>query len=248
MKYFIKFSYDGSCFNGFQRQEGLKTVQRVLEDALYDLTGSEVSICASGRTDKGVHARGQCAHFETNREYKLYNLKKFLNNKCDGEIYIKDVSIVNDDFHARYDVYGKIYSYYINMGEYNPIDRNYVYQFCDKLDVDLMKEASLCLLGEHDFRSFCTDEKSKDNCIRNVYDISFDVKDDILKITFFGNGFLRKMIRNIVAILIQIGEGKKDVSFMEEVLNNKSREGNLKCALGCGLYLDEVIYKGDIDE
>ena len=79
MKYFIRFSYDGSSFNGFQRQNGLKTVQGVLEDALYDLTGSEVFICASGRTDKGVHAKGQCAHFELDREYKLYNLKKFLN-------------------------------------------------------------------------------------------------------------------------------------------------------------------------
>lgn len=247
MKYFIKFSYDGSCFNGFQKQDGLKTVQGVLEDALYDLTGYDVSICSSGRTDKGVHACCQCAHFELDKEYKLYNLKKFLNSKCNGEIYIKDVSIVNDDFHARYDVYGKRYSYYINMGEYNPMDRNYVYQYCNNLDIDLMKKASLYLIGEHDFRSFCTDEKLKDNCVRNIYDISFDIDKDILKITFYGNGFLRKMIRNIVVILIEIGSGKKDISYMKEVLDNKRRDGNLKSVSGCGLYLEEVIYKGDIN-
>jgi len=248
MRYFIKFSYDGSCFNGFQRQDGLKTVQGMIEGALYDLTGYEVFIHASGRTDKGVHAVMQCAHFDIDREYKLYNLKKFLNSKFDGEIYIKDVSVVREDFHSRYDVVSKVYSYYINMGEFSPVSRNYVYQYCDKLDINLMKEASLCLIGEHDFRSFCTDEKEKDNCIRTIYSIDFDVKDDVLKITFSGNGFLRKMIRNIVALLVLVGSYKKDVSFVFDVLNLKSREGNLKSISGCGLYLEKVIYKEENNE
>ena len=98
------------------------------------------------------------------------------------------------------------------------------------------------LLGEHDFRSFCTDEKNKDNCVRTIYSIDVFVLDNVLKITFCGNGFLRKMIRNIVAVLIDIGLGKRDISFLEQVLNNKSRTGNLKCVSGCGLYLEKVIY------
>ena len=212
MRYFIKFSYDGSCFNGFQRQPGVKTVQGTVEDALVSLNGNDVNLCASGRTDKGVHAFCQCAHFDLDRDIKEYNLKKYL------------------------------YSYYINMGEFSPIRRNYVYQLCDRLDVSLIKEASLCLLGEHDFRSFCTDEKNKDNCVRTIYSIDVFVLGDVLKITFCGNGFLRKMIRNIVAILIDIGLGKKDVSFLKEVLDNKSRTGNLQCVSGCGLYLEKVIY------
>lgn len=242
MRYFIKFSYDGSCFNGFQRQPGVKTVQGVIEDALMSLNGTGVNLCASGRTDKGVHALCQCAHFDLDRDIKEYNLRKYLNSSFDGEIYVSSVEKVSLDFHARYDVKSKIYSYYINMGEFSPIKRNYVYQLCEMLDVSLIKEASLCLLGEHDFRSFCTDEKNKDNCVRTIYSIDVFVLDDVLKITFCGNGFLRKMIRNIVAILIDIGLGKKDVSFLKDVLNNKSRTGNLKCVSGCGLYLEKVIY------
>ena len=242
MRYFIKFSYDGSCFNGFQRQPGVKTVQGTVEDALVSLNGNGVNLCASGRTDKGVHALCQCAHFDLDRDIKEYNLKKYLNSSFDGEIYVSSLEKVSDDFHARYDVKSKIYSYYINMGEFSPVRRNYVYQLCDRLDVSLIKEASLCLLGEHDFRSFCTDEKNKDNCVRTIYSIDFDVSHDVLRITFCGDGFLRKMVRNIVAILIDIGLGKKDASFLEEVLNNKTRTGNLKCVSGCGLYLEKVIY------
>ena len=242
MRYFIKFSYDGSCFYGFQRQIGLKTVQGVIEEALMSLNGNVVNLCASGRTDKGVHAIEQCAHFDLYRDIKEYNLRKYLNSSFNGEIYVSSVEKVSDDFHARYDVKKKVYSYYMNMGEFSPIRRNYVYQLCVNLDVDKIKEASMYLLGEHDFRSFCTDEKNKDNCVRTIYSIDVFVLDDVLKITFCGNGFLRKMIRNIVAILIDIGLGKKDVSFLEEVLDNKSRTGNLKCVSGCGLYLEKVIY------
>lgn len=242
MRYFIKFSYDGSCFNGFQRQPGMKTVQGVIEDALFQLSDCIVNLCASGRTDKGVHAIEQCAHFDLNLDIREYNLKKYLNSFFDGEIYVSSLEKVSDSFHARYDVKKKVYSYYINMGEFSPMFRNYVYQLCVNLDVDKIKEASMYLLGVHDFRSFCTDEKNKDNCVRTIYSIDISVLDNVLKITFCGNGFLRKMIRNIVAVFVDIGLGKKDVSFLKEVLDNKARTGNLKCVSGCGLYLEKVIY------
>lgn len=242
MRYFITFSYDGSCFNGFQRQNELKTVQGSLECVLTALNGSFVSVCASGRTDKGVHAVGQCAHFDLDREVKVYNLKKYLNNSFDGEIYVRDVSLVSEDFHARYDVKSKVYSYYINEGEFSPINRNYQYQLSNSLDVSLMKEASVCLIGKHDFRAFCTDSKGKDNCVRTIYSIDFDIIDDVLKITFVGDGFLRKMIRNIVAVLIEIGLLKKDVDYVSQVLESNFRGGNLKCAPACGLYLEKVNY------
>lgn len=242
MRYFITFSYDGSCFNGFQRQNGLKTVQGLLESVLTTLNGTFVSIHASGRTDKGVHAFGQCAHFDLDREVKTYNLKKYLNNSFDGEIYVKDVKVVSDSFHARYDVKSKSYSYFINMGEFSPIRRNYELQYCKSLDVSLMKEASLCLIGKHDFRAFCTDSKEKDNCVRTIYSIDFDIIGDVLKITFVGDGFLRKMIRNIVAVLIEVASLKKDINYVSDVLNSGYRGSNLKCVLGCGLYLDKVNY------
>ena len=242
MRYFASFSYDGSCFNGFQRQNDLKTVQGELEKALSSLEGSSVSIHASGRTDKGVHARCQCAHFDLNASVTLYGLKKYLNNKFSGEIYVFSIEEVSNDFHARYDCTSKVYSYYINMGEFDPTKRNYMYQSFDKLDIYLMQEASECLIGEHDFRAFCTDSKDKDDCIREIYSISFEIVDDILCISFEGNGFLRKMIRNIVSILIEIGSGKKDISYMKEILDSNKRTGNLKCAFAGGLYLEKVNY------
>lgn len=242
MRYFITFSYDGSCFNGFQRQNSLKTVQGSLESALTSLNGSFVSVFASGRTDKGVHALMQSAHFDLDREVKTYNLKKYLNNSFDGEIYVKEVSLVCDSFHARYDAKSKIYSYHINMGEFSPVNRNYQYQYCKCLDVSLMRKASMCLIGKHDFRAFCTDSKDKENCVRTIYSIDFDILGDILKITFEGDGFLRKMIRNIVGSLIEVGSLKKDVSYVSDILESNFRGGNLKCAPACGLYLDKVNY------
>ncbi len=242
MRYFVSFSYDGSCFSGFQRQGKLKTVQGEFEKALSSLEGKPVSLVGSGRTDKGTHATGQCAHFDINTDVKEYNLKKYLNRSFNDEIYVSALEKVDDTFHARYDVKSKVYSYYINMGQFNPMTRNYVYQYCNSLDIDSMKKASLCLIGEHDFRSFCTDSRYKNNCVRTIYSIDFNVSNDVLCITFKGNGFLRKMIRNIVIILIEIGGGKKDVSYMESILDLKKRNGNLKCAPACGLYLEKVNY------
>ena len=242
MRYFVSFSYDGSCFSGFQRQGKLKTVQGEFEKALSSLEGKPVNLVGSGRTDKGTHATGQCAHFDMKTDVKEYNLKKYLNNSFNGEIYVFNLEKVDDAFHARYDVKSKVYSYYINMGQFNPMMRNYVYQYCNSLDIDAMKKASLCLIGEHDFKSFCTDSRDKNNCVRTIYSIDFNISNDILCITFKGNGFLRKMIRNIVIILIEIGSGKKNISYMESILNLKKRDGNLKCAPACGLYLEKVNY------
>ena len=242
MRYLIRFSYDGSCFNGFQRQKDLKTVQGDIEKALTELNQNEVSIHASGRTDKGVHALDQVAHFDLDKEVSLYNLKKYLNKSLNGEIYIKEVTTCDEDFHARYNVVNKTYSYYINTGEYNPIKRNYEYQFCKDLDVRSMKEAVKCLIGKHDFRSFATDSDDKENTVREIYSISITEEKETIKISFEGNGFLRKMIRNIMGILIEIGLGNKDILYLKEVLEQNKRSGNMKCAPACGLYLEEVSY------
>ena len=106
------------------------------------------------------------------------------------------------------------------MGEFSPVNRNYQYQYCKFLDVSLMRKASMCLIGKHDFRAFCTDSKDKENCVRTIYSIDFDILGDILKITFEGDGFLRKMIRNIVGSLIEVGSLKKDVSYVSDILES----------------------------
>ncbi len=239
----MTFSYDGTNFNGYQKQPNKRTIQKEIEDVLKQINnGKDVSVYSSGRTDAGVHALNQKAHFDLDVNIKLYGLKKTLNKKLNGEIYIKDVSIVDNKFHARYFVKKKIYSYYINTSEFDPIRKNYCYQYCDKLNISKMKKASKYLVGEHDFRSFCKEEKDKENCVRRIYNISINNVNGIVKITLVGNGFLRKMVRNIVGELIEVGNGKKDIKYIKELIDSKGEIHNKKSVPACGLYLDDVMY------
>ena len=243
MRYLMTFSYDGNIFYGYQKQVDKRTVQGELEKILTIVNNKKpVSVQSSGRTDKGVHAICQKAHFDLKVNAKTYSLKKLLNKYFTGDIYVKDVEIVPDDFHARYNVKSKTYSYYINTLEFDIFKRNYIYQYCDKLDTQNMKEALKYLTGEHDFRSFCKEEKEKENCVRTIYKASITSKKGVIKITFTGNGFLRKMVRNIVGVLIEIGSGRKTPSYMNEVINSNGELHNMKSVPGCGLYLENVKY------
>ena len=238
MKYLITFSYNGNYFKGYQKQKNLKTVQGCLEKYLTMLNDNEVVVTSSGRTDVYVHAINAKAHFNLD-----YNIKTFLNRRLNGEIYIKDVVKVDDNFHARYDVVKKEYRYFINMGEFNSIEKDYVYQYNKKLDINKMKKASKLFIGEHDFRAFCSNEKEKINCIRNIYKIKIIKHNDKLELIFVGNGFLKHMVRNIVGILLKVGSNLLTVYEVETILEEKTRKHNTKPVPGNGLYLWNVYYK-----
>ncbi len=243
MKYLITFSYNGNYFKGYQKQKNLKTVQGCLEKYLTMLSDNEVVVTSSGRTDVYVHAINAKAHFTLDKNIKEHNIKTFLNRRLNGEIYIKDVVKVDDNFHARYDVVKKEYRYFINMGEFNPIEKDYVYQYNKKLDINKMKKASKLFIGEHDFRSFCSNEKEKANCIRNIYSIKIIKHNNKLELVFIGNGFLKHMVRNIVGILLKVGSNLLTVYEVETILEEKTRKHNTKPVPGNGLYLWNVYYK-----
>ena len=199
MRYLITFSYDGTLFYGYQKQPNLRTIEGELESALtYINGGKEVVIHSSGRTDRKVHALNQKAHFDLDKEITLYKLKCALNTYIGNDIYVKDVEIVPNDFHARYMVKRKTYSYKINMGEYNPLERNYVYQYNKQLDIKRISTEIKYLVGTHDFSSFANMEDKKESYIRTIYDAYVDVEDNIVTITFVGDGFLKYQIRNMV--------------------------------------------------
>ena len=243
MRYLINFSYDGSMFNGYQKQPNLRTVQGCLEDALKFINGGCcIDIHSSGRTDKGVHAYNQYAHFDMDRSITLYKLKCALNTYTPDDIYIKNVRIVDNDFHARISAKKKHYRYVVNMGEKDPFYINYHYQLNKKLDVDKIKEASKLFIGEHNFQDFTSKEEDFSSFIRTIDNIEVNQVDDILILDFYGNGFMRYMIRMIVGTLIEIGLGKEDSSFIEEHLDKKERRIISYKAPGNGLYLVEVIY------
>lgn len=246
MRCCITFSYDGSNFAGYQKQPKMRTVQGEIEKALKEINGDKkVDIHASGRTDAGVHALNQRAHFDIDIDITCDKLMKALNSMLPDDIYVKKVEEVDDNFHARFNAIGKEYVYKINMGEYNPLERNYVYQYNKKLDVVAMERGMKYIEGTHDFRSFTKIDEEKEDYVRTVSQTNLirDTK-DVNKITlvFVGTGFLRYMVRNIVGTLIEIGEGKRKSEDIITILKEMDRTKAGKIANAEGLYLKNVFY------
>lgn len=240
MRYLITFSYDGTNFYGYQKQPNLRTVEGELESALTYINGGvDVIIHSSGRTDRKVHAINQKAHFDLNKEIPLYKLKDALNTYTKEDIYIKNIQIVENDFHARYMVSKKEYIYKINVGEYNPFERNYVFQFNKKLDIETMQKEIKDLIGTHDFSSFANKEDKKESYIRTIYDAFIKKDEDIITITFIGDGFLKYQVRNMVGALIETSTKKRKI---KEILDKKDRSSYGKIAPPEGLYLKNVEY------
>ena len=244
MRYLIKFSYDGSNYSGFQAQKGLETIQEKMEDALTKINnGKKTNLVATGRTDKGVHALAQYGHADIDVNITEKKLKRAMNSNLPDDIHVIETKVVSDTFHARYNVKSKTYQYIINTNEYNPLERNYVFQYNYKLNVEKMKEAIKYFLGEHDFRSFVTDNKEKENCVRKITKATIKEDNGKIIITFTGNGFLRYQVRNMVGLLIKIGEEKIEPSSVQKIIESKDRTKAAKTAPAEGLYLVDVIYK-----
>ena len=243
-RYLINFSYDGTNYNGYQKQKVLNTIQGKIEDALkYINNGKYTKIHASGRTDAHVHAINQYAHADVDVKITEYKLKCALNSLLPNDIYIKGTKLVNDDFHARYMVESKEYIYKLNLKEYNPFERNYVYQYCKPLDIDSMKKAIKYFIGEHDFTTFSSNEDRKENNVRTIFKAEIEEKDNYVTILFKGTGFLKYMVRIMVGALIMVGEGKIKPNNIEEMFKRKDKSLVKITANPEGLYLKNVEYK-----
>lgn len=245
MRYLITFSYDGSKYKGYQKQPYERTIQGEVEKVLQKLNHNQsVSIHASGRTDAGVHAINQKAHFDLEQDVTLDRLKHSMNCLLPKDIYVKKIEKVKPDFHARFCVRAKEYVYQLNMGEYNPIEKDYVCQWNKKLDIIEMERAMKFLEGTHDFRSFTkTDEK--EDYVRTIVSTNLicDTKDiNQISLIFVGTGFLRYQVRNMVGTLVEIGEGKRKSREILEILEAKDRRKAGITAPACGLYLKDVYY------
>lgn len=243
MRYRINFSYDGTNFHGYQLQPNLRTVQQCLEKAVSYLNRQTyTSVQSSGRTDKGVHALNQVAHFDLEIDTTLDKIKRGLNSNLPEDIHVIKVSKVSDDFHARFSAKKKEYVYRINVGEYNPMERNYVYQYNRQLDTNLMKEAIKYFEGTHDFTSFVSSEDERENKVRTIIKTDIKEKKDVIEISFQADGFMKYQVRNMVGLLIAIGNHKKEVSDVEKIIKAKDRTKSVKTAAAEGLYLKKVWY------
>lgn len=239
MNYLMTISYDGSKFWGFQRLNEENSVQKCLENALSKINKKEVVVKGAGRTDRGVHANGQCVSFKLDIKIENDGLKKALNSILKPYIYVKEIEVVDDNFHARFNVIRKKYIYKINLGEYNPLLSDYVYQTEYKLDIKKMREVADLYLGVHNFHNFVSGERIDSTAI--IYDIEFIREGDILNISFIGKSFYRYMVRNLVGMMIEVGRGKEEIVKVVEMLDSTD-EINGYTAPACGLYLDKIEY------
>ena len=241
-RYLIDFSYSGANFSGYQKQPGKRTVQGEIEKVLSSINNNSVKLTSSGRTDALVNAIHQKAHFDLDKEIGAYKLNGALNSYLPDDIYINSVTKVDNLFHARYMVKSKTYEYLINTGDYNPLLRTHVYQYCKPLNIRKMKKAVKYFIGKHDFTTFVSAEDKKEDKVREIYDASVDEKEGIIKITFKGSGFLKYQVRNMVGTLIKIGEEKVLPDIILSLLEKKDRKCAFLCAPAQGLTLTDVKY------
>lgn len=241
MRYLCEISYDGYLFYGFQRQKDKRTVCSLVEEVLRKVLNENILIVGASRTDRGVHANSFYFHFDCEKVLDTEKLKASLNKLISNDIYFKNITIVNEDFHARYSVKSKEYIYVINMGEYNPTRRNYELEYNKKINIKLLKKASKYLVGEHDFKSFTSDSMGK-NTVRRINYIKFKKNKELLIISIEANGFLKYMIRNIIGLFLEINENKKTPIMTKEILESKDRTKLGIKAPSSGLYLNKIKY------
>lgn len=241
MKIRIKIEYDGTRYSGWQKQDGADTIQGRIEKAIQIITGKETEIFGSGRTDAGVHALGQVAHFETEKNIMPEKIKFAINQHLPEDIRIIQSESVNADFHARFDVKRKVYLYRIQVGKIRrPFERYRSYFVRGELDVEKMRKAANSFVGEHDFSSFKSEGSSAKNFVREIFYIRIEHHQDIITMEFCGNGFLYNMVRIISGTLIDIGKGKDyDI---DSILKAKDRRLAGPTAPAHALYLKEVKY------
>ncbi|MEN1968967.1 tRNA pseudouridine(38-40) synthase TruA [Lentibacillus sp. N15] len=238
-------SYDGANFCGFQIQPHKRTVHGELERALMKIhKGESIRLHPSGRTDKGVHAKGQTIHFETPFTIPETNWKQALNTLLPGDLYVNKVEKVSATFHARYDVREKEYRYYVwNEREVDVFKRNYAYQFPYGLDIQAMQQACSYLEGEHDFTTFSSAKATtKGSKVRTLYQVTCEKRGSEIEFIFRGSGFLYNMVRIMVGVLLDIGQGRRTADDIPDLLAQRDRQLVGETIPPQGLYLWKVTY------
>lgn len=244
INYKMVIAYDGSRYNGWQKQGNTKdTIQGKLEKVLEKLEGREVEVIGAGRTDAGVHALGQVANVKLESKINGETLLQYLNQYLPEDIAVLSVKEVPMRFHSRLNATEKTYLYRIYRSEIpNPFIRKYTVTITEELDIEKMRMAAELLIGEHDFKSFCSLKKSKKSTIRTLYSITIEEIEEEIRISVRGNGFLYHMVRIIVGTLLEVGTGKKKPEEIEQILEKGERQAAGRTAPAHGLFLKEVKY------
>jgi tRNA pseudouridine38-40 synthase len=239
----VTIEYDGTNYHGWQIQPNGESIQAVLERAISTFLGKPTRITGSGRTDAGVHALGQVANFLVDKEYDRHRMLRGLNALTPRDITIKEVDLVPDSFDARRGARSRVYEYHIlNRSTPSPFFLNRAWYLHQRLDVQAMREATTCLLGEHDFSSFRASGCDAVNPVRKVYRSSLDPRGELLVYTIEATAFLRHMVRNIVGTLVEVGRGWRMPQAFRELLETRDRTQAGSTAPANGLFLVKVKY------
>lgn len=236
--------YDGTEYQGWQRQKNAATIQGEIENALKIMTGKEITLIGSGRTDSGVHALGQCANFHCETRLDPQIFQKGLNSLLNKDIVIKDCQYADENFHARYDVKSKTYHYRIlNRPIPAAVGRHYAWFIRNKLDTDAMRSAAIHLKGIHDFKAFEGAGSPRSHTVRSVFRTDISEQDaGYVVFEIEADGFLKFMVRNIVGTLAETGLGKISPADFRQILLKKDRKLAAATAPPQGLFLMNVTY------
>ena len=242
--YKFLIQYDGSRYNGWQRQKNVMgTIQGKIENVLMEMTGKELTLQGAGRTDAGVHARGQVASVHLESDKSVVEIQDYLNQYLPADIRIYDVKEASPRFHARLLATGKHYRYTIDCGKTADVfARKYVMRAEGKLDMEKMRAAAKLLEGRHDFKSFCGNKKMKKSTVRTIEEIRLVKEGQFLHIDYYGDGFLQHMVRIMTGTLLEVGRGERAPEDIADILNKKDRKVAGFMAPAKGLCLMQVYY------
>lgn len=243
MRIALGISYQGSAYHGWQTQTGLQTIQSVLEEAIAKVADHPIVVICAGRTDKGVHALGQVAHFESIAVRRDFAWLLGINSHLPEDIRIDWVQEVPDTFHARFSAIARRYRYIIdNRLRPSALWNKHTSHYYHPLNETWMQTAANYLVGEHDFSSFRAMSCQAKNAIRHIHQLEVSRQADNVMIEITANAFLHHMVRNIAGVLLQIGFGKQDPEWAKAVLLAKDRRKAAVTAKPNGLYLTNVFY------
>ncbi|OHE73244.1 MAG: tRNA pseudouridine(38-40) synthase TruA [Verrucomicrobia bacterium GWC2_42_7] len=246
MKWKCTCAYDGTDFLGWQSQVGGNTIQDFIEQRLLEIFKRQIRIHGSGRTDSGVHARGQVFHFEADWPHEPVNLLRAFRSGLPSGIQVWKVMRAKPDFHARYSVKKKRYFFEIYLGYPSPFEYRYCWSLGNRRpDIEKMQLASKIFLGTHDFSAFGAkmDGDSSENPIKTLYRLDVACRGPRLRITTEASGYLYKMVRTLVGTLVEIGLDKLSIEEASAHLQKRIRTEQIVTAPAKGLFLDKVYYR-----
>jgi tRNA pseudouridine38-40 synthase len=241
MRFRLLIEYDGTDFSGWQVQSGEETVQGQIERALATVFKKPISIVGAGRTDAGVHARGQVAHFDSDDTFSPRRLQKSLNGILKRTVRIKNIESCEATFHARFGAKSRTYHYQISAIP-QALCRHFVWHISYNLNIPRMQDAAQHITGTHNFQGFCRTLSETDNYMCTVFFANWRQKEEILLFEISANRFLHGMVRALVGTLVDIGRGKTEPELVTTVLNNRDRQAAGQSAPPHGLILEKVEY------